>query len=138
MKPPVFYDTNTLLDLLQSRQGCEEMKVLVQLGLYGEIDNCVSVLSMADIAYVMRKSVPGDQIRSLLSKYAHFFRVLPMDGRDLSSALSAEGPDIEDNMQISCAVSQGCRYILTRNKIHFNGSPVPVYTPGEFLELIAG
>ncbi|GHV13206.1 hypothetical protein FACS189491_07770 [Spirochaetia bacterium] len=42
--------------------------------------------------------------------------------------------DIEDCLQMECAVSAGAGYIVTRNTADFKGSPIPAILPEDFLK----
>ena len=44
--------------------------------------------------------------------------------------------DFEDAVQATAAAQAGCQYIITRNKEDFNGSPIPVLDPQEFLKIL--
>ena len=55
MIPRLFLDTNVLLDVLLERPGYEAVLDILQLGSDGKVALCTSYLSMADIAYVLRK-----------------------------------------------------------------------------------
>ena len=118
MKPRIFLDTNVMLDLLLDRQGCAEAARVLQLQEDGKITACLSILSMANLAYVLRKTVSPLQ-------------VIP-------------GPDFEDILQAVCASENGCECILTRNARDFrigkglsDSAGLPrVQTPGAYLENI--
>ena len=72
----VFYDTNALLDAILDRDGSKDMQLLMELGRLGEIRNYTSVLTIANIAYVVRKIVPPTEIRHILKQYVKAFEVL--------------------------------------------------------------
>ena len=58
MKPRVFFDTNIILDLIQERPGYDDAARILQKQEDGDIDVCLSVLSVANVAYVLRKTLP--------------------------------------------------------------------------------
>ena len=105
MKPRIFFDTNIMLDLIQERPGYQYAARLLQMQEDGEITVCISILSMANIAYVLRKTIPQNLIVQTLKQISSIVEVIPMDNDQLQSALLMEGPDFEDIMQAACAAS---------------------------------
>lgn len=130
----VFYDTNALLDAILDRDGSKDMQLLMELGRLGEIRNYTSVLTIANIAYVVRKIVPPTEIRHILKRYVKAFEVLPMDAGCVGEAIRFPGKDFEDNLQIACAIANNCNFIISRNIKDFQQSPIPVYTIQNFVD----
>ena len=62
MKRRVFFDTNIMLDLIQERPGYDAAARILQKQENGELEVCMSTLAIADIAYVLRKTVPAPLI----------------------------------------------------------------------------
>jgi len=119
MIPRLFLDTNVLLDILLERPGYEAALDILQLGSDGKAVLCTSYLSMANIAYVLRKELSGGILLPTLKQISSLVEVLPMDGAQLQQALLLSGPDFEDILQAVCAAAAGCRIILTHNTKHF-------------------
>ena len=61
MKPRLFLDTNILVDYLTNRSGSLEAINVLQLAKEDKVDLIISVLSMANIAYILRKELAGLQ-----------------------------------------------------------------------------
>ena len=137
MKPRIFLDTNIMLDLIQERPGYEASARVLQRQEDGEIEVCLSVLSMANIAYVLRKTVPPFLVIPTLKQISSVVRIVSMD----DDALLMDGPDFEDILQLSCAAAHGCTILLTHNPRDFHirkglsaASSLPeVLTPEEYL-----
>ncbi|MBO4844080.1 MAG: PIN domain-containing protein [Bacteroidales bacterium] len=119
MKPKVFFDTNIMLDLLQERPGYQYAARILQRQEDGEITVCISILSMANIAYVLRRTIPQNLLVPTLKQISSIVEVIPMDDTQLQKALLMDGPDFEDIMQAACAASNGCQVILTHNPRDF-------------------
>jgi predicted nucleic acid-binding protein len=119
MKPKVFFDTNIMLDLIQERPGYQYAARLLQRQEDGEITVCISILSMANIAYVLRRTIPQNLLVPTLKQISSIVEVIPMDDTQLQKALLMDGPDFEDIMQAACAASNGCQVILTHNPRDF-------------------
>ena len=132
----VFIDTNVILDFLLGREGCGYAKQILQFGDDGLIRNQTSFLSMANIAYVLRKYQSHDETVGTLRLLMKEFSVLPMGHQQFYEALATCGPDIEDTLQWTCAAFGESDCIVTSDIRHFLESPIPVYTPKEFVTLL--
>ena len=51
----------------------------------------------------------------------------------VSSNLAASHIDFEDSVQLSEAIKWNAEAIVTRDKRGFSGSPIPVYSPADFI-----
>ena len=119
MKRRILFDTNIVLDLIQCRPGYEAAAQVLQLQEDGELDICVSILSMADVAYVLRKTVAIPLIVPTLKQISSIITVVPMDNGQLQDAILLDGPDFEDTLQLCCAAANGCSLVLTHNPRDF-------------------
>ena len=135
MNQRLFLDTNVLLDILLERPGYQAALKLLQAGSGGRVSLCTSVLSMANIAYVLRKTLNPGLLTPTLKQLSSLLEVLPMDSGQLDNALLLSGPDFEDVLQAVCAVQGGCAQLITRNPKHFNIQPglLPGWTPPRIL-----
>lgn len=141
MKPRIYFDTNIMLDLLLERPGYAAAARILQLQEDGDCSVCMSPLSIADIAYVLRKTVPASLIVPTLKQISSIVDIVPMDDAQLQQAIMLNGPDFEDLLQFTCAVSNGCSAIITHNPRDFrisrglsNLSAIPkIQTPEEFI-----
>ena len=140
MSMKLFLDTNVLLDIILERPGFEAPLEVFQKASDGLVELYASYLSMANIAYILRKNYKGALIPTI-KQLSCLLTVLPMDGHQLETAMMLEGPDFEDILQAVCAKDAGCETILTHNPAHFHiGSGLfpewrcpQVSTPEEFL-----
>lgn len=123
MIPHLFLDTNILLDLLLERTGYQASSLILQAGSDGKVSLHTSVLSMANIAYILRKTLSQDVLAPTLLQLSLLVKVLPMDGEQFNKAVLLAGPDFEDILQAVCAVSGGCDTLITHNPKHFNILP---------------
>ncbi len=53
------------------------------------------------------------------------------------TALNSPISDFEDAIQIASAINANLDAIVTRNLSDYKNSPVPVYSPSDFLALLA-
>lgn len=133
----IFLDTNVMLDLVQDRDGTYAAQRIVTIGRDNDWTRLyVSFLSMANMAYILRKR-PMNEVKDCLSRLYKLLVVLPMNDTQLITAIrNCCSPDFEDSLQIMCAEDKGCDVIVTNNPSHFrNFTDIPVLTPDEFLNL---
>ena len=137
----VFLDTNVVLDLLLQREGYQHPARLMQLHEDGKITLCQSALSLANIAYILRKCFSPGVLAPTLKQLSCVSEILPLDEQVFEDAVLLEGPDFEDILQLVCASRNGCDIVITRNVKHFNISAQPsnpfkkpeIMTPEEYL-----
>lgn len=132
----VFLDSNVILDAILDRGGAENAKQILQFGRDQQIRNCTSVLSFANIAYILRKYLSGDESLGVLKALFDSVSVLPMGDQQVYNALRLAGPDFEDSLQIACAKAASCDVIVTRNLKYYKDVPIPVFTPEDFLNAV--
>ena len=129
----VFIDTNVILDLILEREGAEYARQILQFGMESQIRNCTSILSFANIAYVLRKYLTHKETLETLESLFDSISILSMGDQQVYRALKLDGPDFEDTLQVSCASASGCDLIITNDKRHFKDIPLPVFTSEEFI-----
>lgn len=130
----VFLDTNVLIDYLLKREsGMSAAVDILLLGNSKILDLCLSDLTIANAAYIVRREYGMEEFRKVLRVLSRCYTVVPIGERAVNEALSAEWKDFEDSMQYYAAVDAACECIVTRNVKDFSQSEIPVYTPAEFL-----
>ena len=144
MKPRVFLDTNILIDLLLQRPGLESSAQILQAGEDGRIELCCSFLTMANLAFILRKTATPARLAPSLMQIQSLVTVLSMDSEQLSDALKMDGKDFEDILQAVCAAKAGCTAIITSNQkdfqINARSSDInipPVFGPKEFMNRLS-
>ena len=129
----VFLDTNIIVDLLMQREGVvASAKVLTKAKKEGALQ--VSVLTIANIAYILRKALTGKALYAEMAKLVNFLDVVDLKKEHLLLTLELEAKDFEDALQYYCACDNACDIIVTRNKKDFDFSTIEVSTPEEFLQ----
>lgn len=134
----IFLDTNVILDLyIPGREGKAAARSLLDLkdSAGDDIRLYLSFLSVANIAYVLRKQFDKAQMKEIIRELLHFCNVLPMSDFSIFDALNSPCPDFEDALQLSCAEIKECDFLLTSNLRHFRGETwMTILTPAQFLE----
>jgi len=103
----------------------------------GKIHGFVYALSIANIAYIMRKELDRSQIEEVISKLAAIFTIADMKGDDLKKAAAQPVADFEDALQSACASRLKADFIVTRNLKDFKNSKVMAIKPSELIERIS-
>lgn len=128
----IFWDTNLILDLLARPEFSNSANIILQKGKERGITICISFLSLANFAYILRKN-NKDELFEFLRFLCKNFKVLKNDSDDILRALEIDAKDFEDAIQYETAIVGNCECIITRNKKDFNFSQIPVFTPEEFI-----
>lgn len=132
----IFVDTNVLIDLICQREGYEQAGKILALGEFSQYTLYTSVLSIANIAYILRKVLKGDVLYQTMGKLSERIRISSMTQDDFDRAVALKASDFEDALQYYSALQADCEAIITRNKEDFLFSEISVYTPTEFLSKI--
>ena len=132
----IFLDTNVILDVILDRRGSIEGRQILQLGEDRQIRNCTSVLSFANVSYVIHKYLSRNEQYEVLNALFDCVSILSMGDQLVFDALMKKCSDFEDSLQIECARLSVCDCIITNDRKHFKATPIPVYTPEEFLQAV--
>ena len=131
----ILIDTNIIVDVLADREGfAEPASRLFKLCEIGRIQGCIYALSIANIAYILRKELDRGQIAEVIAKLDSIFTIADMKAEDLKKAAVLPMDDYEDALQSVCASRLKADYIVTRNLKDFKNSKVPAVAPSEFLD----
>lgn len=129
----ILVDTNIVLDLLLKReQFFEDAQNLFTEADRGQVKLFISSLTIANIHYVLSRSLKSDDSRRALLQFKVIVEVLPLDDKILELALASEFTDFEDGIQYYTAIENQLDIIITRNKKDFKKSALPVLTAGEY------
>lgn len=130
-------DANIILDVLSKRKPYyEDSAKIWKLCETNKIKGYISVLSFADIVYILRKELDSEQIQVVLSGLKLIFNFTELRPEDLFNAAELKWDDFEDAIQETSAKRIKAEYIITRNIKDFKNSSLKVYSPSEFLKLI--
>lgn len=102
----------------------------------GDLQMCVSSLSICNIAYIVRKLRPDTDVLKTLQNLFEISIVTSVSANTVSLALNAGFKDFEDAVQYFSAIEEGgMTHFITRNPKDFEKSLLPVFTPDEYLDL---
>lgn len=127
-------DANIVLDVLQARQPfCQDSSLIWKICETAEAEGFISVLTFANLVYIMRRELDPEQIEDVLGKLNLIFNFTDLDKGDLLEAAALRWEDFEDALQSVTAERIGADYIITRNVRDFKESKVMAFTPRELL-----
>ena len=131
-------DTCIVIDVLQNREDfCDDAQKIFLAVANKRFVGFLSVKSVTDIYYLTHRHVHSDKdTRAVLNTLFKLFEVIDTAGMDCRRALSSDISDYEDAIMVESAVRAGVDCIVTRNVKDYSKSPVPVYSPSDFLKLI--
>ena len=129
-------DANVIIDVLQDRRPhVADSAIVWKLCETLKAEGHISVLTFADLVYIMRKELYPSQIDDVLNKLSLIFRLTDLTANDLFKAAQLHWSDFEDALQSVTAERIHADYIITRNIRDFADSSVPAITPAEFCGL---
>lgn len=134
MKKRVFLDTNIVIDYISDRGAFSLWAAKIfQLGEMGEIELCLSDLTIVNTAYFLRKHLGSEGMYDVLNMLHKSATITDMGGSAFEKALNLRGKDFEDAMQYFSARKHGADCIVTRNVKDFPPSDIPIMSSEEFL-----
>ncbi|GAB2496262.1 MAG: PIN domain-containing protein [Cytophagales bacterium] len=130
----IFLDTNIILDLLAERHPFyEPIAKIVSLADRKEISLFTSPISFTTTEYVLSKFETKESALLKLQKFSILCQVAEANQETIDKSLFSFFKDFEDAVQYFCALQSNCDLILTRNKIDYKNSALPVLSASEFL-----
>ena len=134
----VLIDTCVIIDALQSREPFkDDAEKIFILAANKRFDGFITAKSVTDIYYLVHRATHSDKdTRKILSNLFVIFEPIDSAGLDCLKAISSEISDYEDAVMSETALRTEMEYIVTRNIKDYGKSPVSVFTPKDFLEML--
>lgn len=129
----VFLDTNFLMDYLFRDENKGEAIKALRVGHENQCRFYTSFLSIANFAYIMRKTDRNVLLNALETLFS-LMEIIDNKKAHIDSAIKLNPRDFEDGIQYATAISKKCECIISRNKKDFSFSEIPILTPEEFVE----
>lgn len=108
--------------------------MLIQSSLNQGDAMCTSLLSFANMAYILRKH-PHEERMQIFHVLRKFINIIPADEAQFDNALDRKVTDFEDYLQYQAAKANGCSHIITNNAKHFmEFSEIPVLNAVEYIK----
>ena len=133
-------DTNILLDVLIHRDPFyDDSKAVLKLCENHDVNGFVSASAITDIFYITRIALGSvEDTYRVISNILNIVKVLTVTNDDVITAFQTKAKDFEDCLMATCAKSNKCNGIVTRNKKDFLGFGITLYSPEEVLLLFEG
>ncbi len=128
-------DGNIILDVLSNREPfVADSSKIWKLCETRQLDGYVSVLTFADLVYILRKELDPEKIDLIFHSLKLIFRFVGLDESDLMQATALRWDDFEDAIQSVSASNIKADYIITRNTKDYTKSTIKAITPSSFLK----
>jgi predicted nucleic acid-binding protein len=129
-------DTNIILDVLLEREPFfEQSRNVLNLCESKDIYGFISASTATDIFYIIRKALGStDEAYTALGHILNIVKVLTVTNDDVNQAFLQKSRDFEDCLLATCAKSNKCNGIVTRNKKDFLSFDITLYSPDEIVE----
>lgn len=130
-------DTNIFLDVLTEREPFyANSKAVLELCENKKVYGFLSASSVTDIFYLIRRELHNvDLAYKALGSVFDIAKVLTVTNEDVLNAYLQRATNFEDCLLATCAKSNHCDAIVTRNKKDFLTFGITLLTPEELLEL---
>ncbi|MEZ3467880.1 MAG: PIN domain-containing protein [Schaedlerella sp.] len=133
----ILIDTNVILDWLMHREPfSENAKYIMEEAMFGNVEGYLTAHTFSDLFYILRKDIDVSKRKLLLLLLCEYFHIIVENKETIRMALLNERwNDLEDGLQMQCAIEKNLDYIVTRNKKDFSSSKVKAILPEEWIEL---
>jgi predicted nucleic acid-binding protein len=130
----VLLDTNIILDhLLEREPFADEANRLINAIELKQIQGYMTATTCTDIFYISRKKQGSALVKQALSELLRLLEVCTVDRKIIEIALTSNISDLEDAVQLACAMNENLDAIITRDLQGFVNSPITILSPGELL-----
>jgi predicted nucleic acid-binding protein len=131
----VLIDTCVIMDAVQSREPfAQDAQTILLAAANQRIMGCVTAKEMTDIYYLAHRCT-HDQgaARTIMGRLCSLLYILDTTESDIRRALASALSDYEDAVMVETALREEMDCIVTRNLSDYGASPVPAYSPHDFL-----
>ena len=130
-------DTNIILDVLLERDPFfKDSQAVLDLCESRKILGFISASTATDIFYLVRKALNNtDEAYTALGHILNIVKALTVTNDDVNTAFIQHAPDFEDCLLATCAKSNKCSGIVTRNKKDFLSFGISTFSPEEIIEI---
>lgn len=132
----VMIDTNIILDVLLERPPFyHDSKAILALCEKRKIEGFITASAITDLFYITRKALGNiDETYNVIGLILNLVRVLTVSNEDVLTAFQQKAHDFEDCLMATCAKSNHCKGIISRNRKDFIDFGISLYSPEEFLK----
>ena len=130
-------DTNIFLDVLAQREPFyETSRAVLDLCESKKVQGFLSASAVTDLFYLVHRQFHSAELAyQALGSVLDIVKVLTVTNDDVLNAYIERASDFEDCLLATCAKSNKCDAIVTRNKKDFLAFGITLLSPAELLEL---
>ena len=130
----VLLDLNIILDVLTRREPfyADSAKIWEKVET-GHVDGMLAAHSVTTLFYLLLKNKTHQDASNIIQSLLQVFEIAGVDEGVIMQALALAWQDFEDAVQAVAAARSGAMYIITRNIQDYKDSPIPTFTPTDFL-----
>ena len=134
----IMIDTNIILDVLLEREPFyKHSRAILEMCEKRKIYGFISASSATDIFYLVRKALSStEKAYDALGEILNIVKILTVTNDDVNKAFLQKAKDFEDCLLATCAKSNNCDAIITRNKKDFLDFGITLFSPEELIENI--
>ncbi len=133
----VLLDNDVVLDFILKRPPFNvEAKAIFDCAGREEIKIYISTITPINAFYTTRKEKGKDIAFKAVEGLLKLVAVCRTNKSVLQNAFTLNFTDFEDAVQCASALAENLDAIVTRNTKDYKNSPVKVYSPGKFLQII--
>lgn len=133
----VLIDNDVVVDLLTKREPFfADAKQIFLLIANHAAQGYICAITPVNAFYTVRKELGFRAAKASVRELLGLVNICNVDKAVLSEADVLEFSDYEDAVQCAAAMAEGLDAIVTRNTKDFRNSPIDVYTPTEFLNVL--
>lgn len=134
----VLLDTDIVLDFLLERVPFQdEALALFKAHDQKKIDAFVGAITPINVFYIIRKEAGLQKAAQAVAAILASLEVCAADKKILLDATLLPITDYEDAVQVASAINAKIDAVVTRNLKDYKNSPLPVYSPSDFIALLA-
>ena len=133
--PKAFLDTNILLDYILFRDD-ESLasEYIFDSSLDLKVELYIAAHSLTNLFYALRKDFPVAERRQVVMLLCSICNVVAISSDNITKAVHSDfTTDLEDALQIRCAIESNCDYFITRDKELFEKCPIRTLLPHELI-----
>ena len=136
MTAKMFIDTNIFIDVFTANpEFVNESKAVLKLCENNIIEGCTTASAITDIFYLIRKLLRDkEKAYQALGHILNIVKVLPVTNEDVLKAYSEHASDFEDCLQATCAKTNHCTAIVTRDVKGFKDFGITLHSPASLVE----
>jgi predicted nucleic acid-binding protein len=131
----IFIDSDIILDVLTEREKFfEPAAELFELGISKRIELFTTAIVLANVFYMLRKTIGTENAKKNLQKLRLIVHVLPVNEKIVDLSLNSKFTDFEDGLQYFTAKENNIPILITRNTKDYKERDIIIQTSKEFIK----